>query len=86
MYNVPHLTSISEYEKAHKWISEELTFEIGNNVNLFECTIRILGSLLTMYSLTGDVMYKNKAVSRSKGGRVHVYRWCLGCEGRERML
>jgi hypothetical protein len=30
-------------------------------VNLFECTIRVLGGLLSAHALTGDALYKDKA-------------------------
>ena len=32
------------------------------DVNLFECTIRVLGGLLSTYALTGDELFKTKAV------------------------
>ena len=52
----------TEYKKARNWIAD-MTFDKSNsNINLFECTIRILGSLLSMFSLSGDEMYKIKAV------------------------
>lgn len=34
----------------------------NKDVNLFECTIRVLGGLLSTYALTGDELYKRKAV------------------------
>ncbi|CAG5127693.1 unnamed protein product [Candidula unifasciata] len=51
-----------EYEEAKQWVEQNLTFNVDRYVNLFEVTIRILGSLLATYHLTGDLVMKSKAV------------------------
>lgn len=61
-------TVISEYVDARTWVSDELTFEKDNFVNLFETTIRVLGGLLTAFHITKDEMYKTKAIDI--GGRL----------------
>lgn len=53
-----------ELKEARNWIETGLNFnEYASDVNLFEVTIRVLGGLLSAYHLTGDPLYKNKAVS-----------------------
>ncbi len=52
-----------EYKEARDWVEKELHFDKAGDVNLFEATIRILGGLLSIYHLTDDVMFLNKAVS-----------------------
>ncbi|XP_033732719.1 endoplasmic reticulum mannosyl-oligosaccharide 1,2-alpha-mannosidase-like isoform X2 [Pecten maximus] len=51
-----------EYDDAREWVATELTFEKDKDVNLFEITIRVLGGLLATYHLTGDDLFKEKAV------------------------
>ena len=58
-----HLKNILEYKEARDWIADSLTFNVNVDVNLFECTIRVLGSMLSGYHLTNDELYKEKAVS-----------------------
>lgn len=57
------LFKFSEYEEAREWVEQKLTFDIPNDVNLFEITIRVLGGLLSIYHLSSDKMYLDKAVS-----------------------
>ena len=52
-----------EYKEARDWVDKELHVDRAGDVNLFECTIRILGGLLSIYHLTNDKMYLQKAVS-----------------------
>ena len=52
-----------EYKEARDWVDKNLHFDRTGDVNLFECTIRILGGLLSIYHLTDDAMYLKKAVS-----------------------
>ncbi|XP_022213636.2 mannosyl-oligosaccharide alpha-1,2-mannosidase IA [Drosophila obscura] len=53
----------NEYKQGRDWI--ESTFAI-DNVNtalpVFELTSLLLGSMLSLYALTGDPLYKNKAL------------------------
>ena len=44
---------------------DKLSFNRDKFVNLFEITIRVLGSLLSTYHLSGDEIMKEKAVSKS---------------------
>lgn len=52
-----------EYLEAREWVDKHLHFNINRDVNLFEVTIRVLGGLLSIYHLSGDKMYLEKAVS-----------------------
>lgn len=53
----------TEYAEARDWVDKHLHFDINRDVNLFEVTIRVLGGLLSIYHLSGDRMYLEKAVS-----------------------
>ena len=55
---------IVEYDQAREFVEKKLTFERDQDVNLFEITIRVLGGLLSAYDLTGDKLFKEKAVSK----------------------
>lgn len=55
-----------EYKEARDWVDKNLHFDRSGDVNLFECTIRVLGGLLSIYHLTDDAMYLKKAVSISQ--------------------
>ncbi|GFO45639.1 mannosyl-oligosaccharide 1,2-alpha-mannosidase [Plakobranchus ocellatus] len=55
-----------EYEEAKEWVKKSLDFRVNSFVNLFEITIRILGSLLSTYHLTGDEIMKEKAIELGK--------------------
>ena len=57
------LFDITEYDQGREFIENDLTFDKSTDVNLFEITIRVLGGLLSAYALTGDTLYKHKAVS-----------------------
>ncbi|KAF2904912.1 hypothetical protein ILUMI_01268 [Ignelater luminosus] len=52
----------NEYAEAREWIDKHLHFDKNRDVNLFEVTIRVLGGLLSIYHLSGDRMYLNKAI------------------------
>ena len=54
----------AEFNEARDWVKKSLRFDKNRYVNLFEVTIRVLGSLLSTYNLTGDKEFLNKAVSR----------------------
>ena len=53
----------SEYEEARQFVATDLNLDRDQDVNLFEITIRVLGGLLSSYHLTGDQLFKEKAVS-----------------------
>ena len=57
------VTLVVEFKEARDWVAHNLTFDIGRDVNLFECTIRILGGLLSAYHLSADNVFLQKAVS-----------------------
>ena len=59
------VTLVVEFKEARDWVAHNLTFDIGRDVNLFECTIRILGGLLSAYHLSADNVFLQKAVSLS---------------------
>ncbi|XP_060697308.1 mannosidase, alpha, class 1B, member 1b isoform X1 [Hemiscyllium ocellatum] len=50
-----------EFEEAKKWVLTDLNLGKNVDVNLFETTIRILGGLLSIYNLTGDQVFLDKA-------------------------
>ncbi|KAM7272538.1 hypothetical protein ACFE04_027201 [Oxalis oulophora] len=44
----------TEFERAIRWLSENLTFDVDTRVNLFECNIRVLGGLVSAHILATD--------------------------------
>ncbi|KZT73425.1 glycoside hydrolase family 47 protein [Daedalea quercina L-15889] len=50
-----------EYERARKWVAEDLSFERDGDFNTFETTIRVLGGLLSAFHLTKDMIYIERA-------------------------
>ena len=59
-----------EYTEARDWVANSLNLNQNVDVNLFECTIRVLGGLLSAYSLSGkDQMYLDKAVRQHGSSR-----------------
>ncbi|XP_071096825.1 endoplasmic reticulum mannosyl-oligosaccharide 1,2-alpha-mannosidase-like [Haliotis cracherodii] len=51
-----------EFDEAKEWVKTKLNFNVNRDVNLFEITIRILGSLLSAYHLSGEDIFKEKAI------------------------
>jgi len=53
-----------EFNKAKEWVADNLDLaeQMKDEVNIFEINIRYVGSLLSLFALTGDPMFKNKAV------------------------
>ncbi|GMT05258.1 hypothetical protein PENTCL1PPCAC_27432 [Pristionchus entomophagus] len=51
-----------EVDEATVWIRDSLSFEKDRYVNFFESTIRVLGGLLSAYHLTGDTMFRDRAL------------------------
>lgn len=49
------------YETARNWVAHHLDFNKVGRIIVFETVIRILGGLLSMYHLSGDRMYLEKA-------------------------
>lgn len=61
---------------AAAWVADELNVSKEVHVNVFECTIRVLGGLLSAYHLSGDPVFLEKVwngwmkqrVTRACGG------------------
>jgi len=52
-----------EFEKAKAWVGEHLDLgQMTGDVSVFETNIRYLGGLLSIFSLTGEEMFKSKAI------------------------
>ncbi|CCD68813.1 alpha-1,2-Mannosidase [Caenorhabditis elegans] len=51
-----------EATEATEWIQNTLTFEKDRMVNFFECTIRVLGGMMSAFHLTGKKMFLEKSV------------------------
>lgn len=52
-----------EFAEARKFVADKMSLEPDRNqVNLFECTIRVLGGFLSTYHLTQDELFKEKAI------------------------
>eukprot|EP00117_Sycon_ciliatum_P047398 scpid73546/ scgid33854/ Mannosyl-oligosaccharide 1,2-alpha-mannosidase IB; Mannosidase alpha class 1A member 2; Processing alpha-1,2-mannosidase IB len=54
---------MDEYKRGRKWVKEHLDYNkvVGSTVSMFEMNIRFVGACLSMYALTGDELYKEKA-------------------------
>jgi mannosyl-oligosaccharide alpha-1,2-mannosidase len=50
-----------EYEQAKAFIKDNFTIANAHQLSTFETTIRFLGGLLSLYALTADSMYIDKA-------------------------
>jgi len=51
-----------DYKKARDWIEKNLSFDdVNRDISVFETTIRVLGGLLTIFELTNDKMFLEKA-------------------------
>jgi len=53
---------MDEFDKAKHWVETKMQLDQDKDVNLFECTIRVLGGLLSTYSLSGDKVFLDKAI------------------------
>eukprot|EP00118_Oscarella_pearsei_P028265 m.1786 g.1786 ORF g.1786 m.1786 type:complete len:620 (+) comp7842_c0_seq1:46-1905(+) len=51
-----------EFKEARDWVASQLNLNQPVNVNLFEVTIRVLGGLISAFHLSGDDIFKEKAV------------------------
>lgn len=51
-----------EYTRAREWIESELTFEVDDEFNTFETTIRVLGGLLSSYYLSSNPFNQNTSL------------------------
>ena len=51
-----------EYQQARDWIDQKLSYDMDHFTSVFETIIRAVGGLLSAYGLTGDDLFKHKAV------------------------
>ncbi|CAG9136868.1 unnamed protein product [Plutella xylostella] len=52
-----------EFQEGRDWVANNLRIEeVDSDLSVFETTIRFVGGLLSCYALTGDSMFKDKAV------------------------
>ncbi|XP_078423378.1 mannosyl-oligosaccharide 1,2-alpha-mannosidase IA-like [Cetorhinus maximus] len=51
-----------EFREAREWVESNLDFNVNGEVSVFEVTIRFVGGLLSAYYLTGDELFKMKAI------------------------
>lgn len=52
-----------EYQQAREWIDQQLRFDGDIDADTFTLSMTFLGSLLSLYELTQDDMYLNKAIT-----------------------
>ncbi|XP_071955897.1 mannosyl-oligosaccharide 1,2-alpha-mannosidase IA-like [Antedon mediterranea] len=50
------------YQKARNWVAHSFTFNPPSDISVFEVNIRFVGGLLSTFALTGDEVFKTKAV------------------------
>ena len=43
-----------EYQRAAKWVKEEMPLDAPFDASVFETIIRVVGGMLAAYELTGD--------------------------------
>uniref|UniRef100_A0A3Q3BA87 alpha-1,2-Mannosidase n=1 Tax=Kryptolebias marmoratus TaxID=37003 RepID=A0A3Q3BA87_KRYMA len=53
---------MEEYNDAKEWVKTSLDLNSNGEASLFEVNIRYVGGLLSAYYLTGEEVFKNKAV------------------------
>ncbi|XP_072249918.1 mannosyl-oligosaccharide 1,2-alpha-mannosidase IA isoform X2 [Leuresthes tenuis] len=53
---------IEEYNDAKEWVQNSLDLNSNGEASLFEVNIRYVGGLLSAYYLTGEELFKNKAM------------------------
>ncbi|XP_030894217.1 mannosyl-oligosaccharide 1,2-alpha-mannosidase IB [Leptonychotes weddellii] len=51
-----------EFRDGQKWIEDTLDFSVNSEVSVFEVNIRFIGGLLAAYYLSGEEIFKIKAV------------------------
>lgn len=51
-----------EFRDGQKWIEDSLDFSVNSEVSVFEVNIRFIGGLLAAYYLSGEEIFKIKAV------------------------
>ncbi|KAK1153023.1 mannosyl-oligosaccharide 1,2-alpha-mannosidase IC [Acipenser oxyrinchus oxyrinchus] len=53
---------LEEFEDAKSWVEKELDMNSNGEASLFEVNIRYVGGLLSAYYLTGEEVFKKKAI------------------------
>ncbi|XP_070123240.1 mannosyl-oligosaccharide 1,2-alpha-mannosidase IB isoform X8 [Equus przewalskii] len=53
---------LDEFRDGQKWIEDNLDFSVNSEVSVFEVNIRFIGGLLSAYYLSGEEIFKIKAV------------------------
>ncbi|KAK0487864.1 glycoside hydrolase [Armillaria novae-zelandiae] len=51
-----------EYTRARRWVEQSLSFDKEGSFSTFETTIRVLGGLLSAFTLTQDRLYVHRAI------------------------
>ncbi|XP_054992483.1 mannosyl-oligosaccharide 1,2-alpha-mannosidase IA isoform X1 [Sorex araneus] len=51
-----------EFEEAKAWVEEYLNFNVNAEISVFEVNIRFVGGLLSAYYLSGEEVFRKKAV------------------------
>ncbi|XP_068015147.1 mannosyl-oligosaccharide 1,2-alpha-mannosidase IC [Melanerpes formicivorus] len=51
-----------EFQEAKKWVEESFDLNVNGEASLFEVNIRYVGGLLAAYYLTGEEVFKSKAL------------------------
>ena len=59
------LVFLAEFSEAREYVANSLQMNPSRDVNLFECTIRVLGGMLSAYHLSHDRLFLEKAVNLS---------------------
>lgn len=53
---------MEEFNAAKEWVKNKFNARIDRTVSFFETTIRVLGGLLSAYALSGDEIFKQRAI------------------------
>uniref|UniRef100_A0A8C0H4V5 alpha-1,2-Mannosidase n=1 Tax=Chelonoidis abingdonii TaxID=106734 RepID=A0A8C0H4V5_CHEAB len=51
-----------EFKEAKEWVEKNLDFSVNAEISVFEVNIRFLGGLLSAYYLSGEEIFRKKAV------------------------
>lgn len=58
-----HLMGLTEeFNKATEWVKNSFKFDAGADVSVFEINIRFVGGMLAAYALSGEEVFKQKAI------------------------
>ncbi|XP_042882223.1 mannosyl-oligosaccharide 1,2-alpha-mannosidase IA-like [Penaeus japonicus] len=54
---------MEEYNEGHAWVQYNLDFnQLRSEMSVFETNIRFVGGLLSVYALTGDMLFRDRAL------------------------